>query len=568
MSKKELRLNSIYEGDSLEVLKTFPSECVDMIITSPPYWNLRQYAWTNIDKSLDPPCKHEKVNNVCVKCGAVYIPGMIGLETTIKEYVDKMVEIFTECRRVLTDYGTLWLNYGDTYSHTGGTREKDEKCGKFEQKKTVMGVYPKRNNANACGIKQKSMCMIPERVAMRLVDDGWVLRNKIIWLKPSIVPQSCKDRMTHNWEYIYFFTKKPRGYYFEQQFEECKSGTPQAENDRKRMLAGRTTYEKGKHKGSGLQTPFIAGSIIKGKPMRNKRAVWKISSQAVKEAHFATMPMKLLETPIKAGCPELVCTGKQSPVTKQITRPTEAFNIRIRDVKEGRDKHTDRIASDDEVADYDESEYKENKMKQEYTETLIDGCGQPVTKIFEKEYSPDKVDRAGKKALETRVNIGQRGDYTVEETQIDGCGKPVIPEIEKKTIKIGKVKETSKLHTNPNTNFQDGETFSGAISHLEVDRKPTTTATHCSCGSPFRKGIVLDPFGGSGTTAIVARALDRDYVLIELNPEYIKIAEKRLAEWDKERVLAKLNGEKIKTRLAKINRKGINGKKFVPNPLI
>jgi len=665
---KQLDLNKIYCGDVLKVLEKFPDGSVDCIITSPPYWNLREYGWINV---TDKKCKHEKKNNVCIKCGAKYLPEMIGLEPTIKEHIDVMVKIFTECKRVLADYGSLWLNYGDTYI-------------------------------------DKSMAMVPEQVALGLKADGWILRNKIIWHKPSVVPQSAKDRFTHDHEMIYFFTKsngalwyynpvskktvtkKPTNddgiedidwvwvkrkngkkvkrtlwqsidYYFEQQFQECKSGTPQAENDRKRMIAGRKTYDKGKHNGSGLQTPFVAGSIVNGTPMRNMRSVWTISSQAVKDAHFATFPFALLETPIKAGCTELVCTGKQNPVTKHITRPTEAFNIRIRDVKEGRDKHIDRVASDEEVVGYNEAEYQKEMMQQEYTETLIDGCGQPVKKIvqldvkkkhydrekivsergdkgcipeyeakivgeqmidgcgqpvkkiFEKEYSPDKVDRAGKKALETRANIGQRGDYTIEEIQIDGCGKPVKKIIEKKFEKnqLPRKKVTKpndfifdKSHdgtytieetqidgcgkpvipviemietitgNRPNDGVRNGKvgTIRGGMQLIEKNRvpirKPTTTATHCSCGAPFRRGIVLDPFMGSGTTAIVARALDRDYVGIELNPEYIEIAEKRLEEWDKERVLAKLNGKPFKTHLAKISKIGFNGKKLVPNPLI
>ena len=207
--------------------------------------------------------------------------------------------------------------------------------------------------------------------------------------------------------------------------------------------------------------------------MRICRSVWKVSSQPVKEAHFATFPMKLIERPIKAGCPELVCTGKNSPV-KTIRTPVKKID---RSKIKLQDRGFPKGLMDGAL-----------KLTQEYNETLVDGCGKPVVPVID-------VD-----------SISSGADYVREKH--DGM--------------YGYKKHSA--------------------GQLPV-RQPTTTATHCSCGAEFRKGIVLDPFMGSGTTAIVARALDRDFVGIELNPEYIEIAKKRMIQWPKARVLKFLKGE-------------------------
>ena len=176
-----------------------------------------------------------------------------------------------------------------------------------------------------------------------------------------------------------------------------------------------------------------------------------------------------------------------------------------------------------------------------------------------------------KKHYDREKIVSERGDKgcipeyqatIIGEEMIDGCGEPVIPVIEIESInekQHGRDKEeaTRKMIGQPRI---DSDNI--------VERKPTINATHCSCGAEFRKGIVLDIFMGSGSTAIVARALNRDWVGIELNPDYIKIAKERLREWPKERVLAKLRGTPEKARLSKISRKGCDGRKLVPNPLI
>lgn len=241
----DLQLNHIYQGDALEILRSFPSESIDMCVTSPPYWNMRDYG----------------------------VEGQLGLEYTTKEFIQSLFDIFHEVKRVLKNEGSLWINIRDTYSK--GIRK--------------------------CGVKNKSLCMIPERLIIELLDDGWILRNDIIWHKPNAMPDSCKNRFTVDYEHIYFLTKIDKGYYFNTQYEPFVSNhhtkTIEKENS-KRMRLAKTGIAHHGTNNSTLNDPSKWSD--KG---RIKRTTWSIPVKPCKEAHFAVFPMELIETPIDAGCP-------------------------------------------------------------------------------------------------------------------------------------------------------------------------------------------------------------------------------------------------------------------------
>lgn len=243
----DLQLNHIYQGNALEVLKAFPDKSIDMCVTSPPYWNMRDYG----------------------------VEGQLGLEYTTEEFIQSLFNIFHEIKRVLKDEGSLWINIRD--SHSKGVKR--------------------------CGVKSKSLCMIPERLVMRLLDDGWVLRNDIIWHKPNAMPDSCKDRFTVDYEHMYFLTKIERGYYFDTQYEPFTSDvynrkTTEDKEDSKRMRLAKTGIARHGTNHSTLNDPSKWSE--KG---RIKRTTWSIPVKPCKEAHFATFPTELIETPIEAGCP-------------------------------------------------------------------------------------------------------------------------------------------------------------------------------------------------------------------------------------------------------------------------
>ena len=298
---------TIYQGCALEVLKEMEDKSVDMCMTSPPYWGLRDYG----------------------------IEGQLGLEPTYQEYIEKLVAIFDEVKRVLKDTGSCWVVIGDTYSNNSSVQEKgrqgfgNDKVGmrnnKQLQEKTLIGI-PERFAISMTGERYKCYCgwsgnksqtkfagdyYCPVCGDLTEKHNGWIRRNTVIWYKSNCMPSSANDRFTVDFEYLYFFTKKPQ-YYFEQQFEPAQDwGT----RDRTNFRSG-TTDPKLKH--HGLENGNFADNG------RNKRCVWQLSTEPCPDAHFATYPQKLCETPIKAGCPSHICKtcGK---AREKIMEPTEEY---------------------------------------------------------------------------------------------------------------------------------------------------------------------------------------------------------------------------------------------------
>lgn len=248
-------MSKIVIGDALVRLKEMKSGIFNMCVTSPPYWGLRDYG--------------EK--------------DQIGLEDSPDQYVKKLVDIFREVRRVLRDDGTLWLNLGDSYCGTGDKGENRDKKypeGRNGQKVAV--------NNSIEGLKRKDLVGIPWRVAFALQEDGWYLRQDIIWQKTNPMPESVKDRCTRAHEYIFLLSKKGK-YYFDS--NAIKEKAKYAFDDRGARSDSR--------RGTGYNS-------MNGKTglFRNKRSVWTVSTQPFKGEHFAAFPQKLIEPCIFAGCPE------------------------------------------------------------------------------------------------------------------------------------------------------------------------------------------------------------------------------------------------------------------------
>ena len=238
--------NRIICGDCLEVLKQLPDESVNCCITSPPYWALRDYG----------------------------VEGQLGLEPTFQEYLDKLIIIFDEVKRVLRKDGTCWVVLGDTY---GGFRKGSN-------------IKFKAQGLDKC------LLQIPARFAIMMIDRGWRLRNEIIWQRPNNIPSSVRDRFTMDYEKVYFFTKNKK-YWFTQQFEEY------AESSKSRMKYPR--YNKNSKGASGQYA--VVNDTYKINYGRNKRCVWSISTKPFKGPHYAVFPSDLIEPMIKAGCPEFIC---------------------------------------------------------------------------------------------------------------------------------------------------------------------------------------------------------------------------------------------------------------------
>ena len=317
--------NTILVGDALERLRQLPDECVDTIVTSPPYFNLRDY----------------------------HVAGQLGQEAHVDEWVAGLRDVARECQRVLAPHGSLWLNLGDSYS--AGDR---------------------------FGAPRKSLLMGPERVAGALIAGGWLLRNKVVWVKSNPLPSPARDRLTTTHEYIYLFVRQPS--YF---FDLDGIRMPLVSGGRRARTGSRTpAQELGRLSGCRDGLLRLSREGRSGHPLgKNPGDVWRIGSSSYRGAHFATFPAELIRRPILAGCPPRVCTRCRLP-WRRSTAPVI---------------------------------YRE-------------GMAQP---------------------------------------------RPFMP---------------------------------------------------CGCDAPSRPGLVLDPFGGSGTVAEVARSLGRDWLLIELNPDYAELARSRL----------------------------------------
>lgn len=318
MSEEKFQL---YQGNSVEVLKTLPECSVDCCVTSPPYYALRDYG-TGHWEGGDPNCPHYRTSkyseqtatghkammdngspvgdaiykSVCPLCGAIRVDEQIGLEETPEEYIQKLVEVFHEVKRVLKDDGTLWVNIGDSYWGSGSrgfdfTNVFTEKS-KIQQgsKGTVnlTNLPPLKGSENGT-YKNKDLIGIPWMLAFALRADGWYLRQDIIWHKPNPMPESVTDRCTKSHEYIFLLSKLPH-YYFDNkaiQEEAIYAG----DNRGERTDSRRGTYMNSMSGNTG--------------DYRNKRDVWscKVGCGYSDEngSHYATYSPKLIEPCILAG---------------------------------------------------------------------------------------------------------------------------------------------------------------------------------------------------------------------------------------------------------------------------
>lgn len=280
---------TIHCGDALTVLRTLPDESVQTCVTSPPYWGLRDYG----------------------------IAGQIGLETSPTEYLDRMVAVFAEVRRVLKSDGTCWVNMGDTYNGSG-TSGGDLDNGTF-----VFRGKIDSGKVSFPGLKKKDLCGMPWCLAFALQASGWWLRADIIWHKTNCLPESVSDRPTKSHEYIFLLSKSQKYFYdAEAILEPCSPNTNMRVSQNVARQVG-SERANGGRKTNGNMKAVVRGANPKAKlnafgsrqnesfssticlpvHQRNKRSVWTVPAAGYKGAHFATFPPDLIKPCILAGCP-------------------------------------------------------------------------------------------------------------------------------------------------------------------------------------------------------------------------------------------------------------------------
>lgn len=275
---------TLHRGDALDVLRALPDQSVDCAVTSPPYFGLRDYG----------------------------VDGQYGLESSPAEYVERMREVFGEVRRVLADDGTLWLNIGDSYASSGGTSG----VGPNATVGSTLNQDETRTRPSSA-LPTKNLLGIPWRVAFALQDDGWILRNDIIWHKANAMPESVTDRLSTRHEHVFMFSKRPRYWFDLDSIREplaYPEDRPQnswardtKEADVRQHRSGRTWQERkaaGAPTRRGIEPTAAVGdsNFAPNAGGRNPGDVWTIPTQPFAAAHFAVMAPALAKRCVLAGC--------------------------------------------------------------------------------------------------------------------------------------------------------------------------------------------------------------------------------------------------------------------------
>jgi len=504
----------IIQGNNLDSIKSLESESINTCVTSPPYWGLRDYGtatWVGGDEGCDhtindgtfDPKKGIKVErpirgvdkNFCIKCGAVREDQQLGLEETPESFVENLVVLFREIRRVLRDDGTVWLNLGDSYAMSS-MRGKNSEFKSISQSKSGI-VNVKKNIPH--GLKAKDLVGIPWRVAFALQDDGWYLRQDIIWHKPNPMPESVRDRCTKSHEYIFLLSKNNK-YYFDN--ESIKEDTVT-------KVKGDIRFGGNKYGDStDIKHATKSGNIYQPTKKRNKRTVWTVSTKPYKGAHFATFPMDLIEPCVLAGCPEKVCADCGEPYIREVETVKTEINTE-----------------------------RKNSLSPDY----IDGkkiIYQRPNLVSQKRFVDFLRSKSSAEFVRLNTTIPHNTSSHWFRYDSTGFSYPTVEDWEEakyifeddseefKAIDYGLtyIETTSPPQWRPKVEY----------SHIDHGLQK-----NCDCETDaFEAGKVLDPFGGSGTTGIVADNNNRDAILLELNPEYVEIAHKRINKNSEERIEA------------------------------
>ncbi len=431
--------NNILQGDVIEKLKEIESGTVQCVVTSPPYWGLRDYG----------------------------IDGQLGLEETPEEYVEKMVEVFRQIKRVLKHDGTVWLNLGDSYA---SNQSDGDRVSKYSLKQKTNAGKLGGGQRVPVGLKTKDLVGIPWRVAFALQSDGWYLRQDIIWHKPNPMPESVTDRCTKSHEYIFLLTKSAKYFYDNDAIREDATwieNRPSGMERNAESYRGKVKYNDNNYGGGGTSFQGHSGNykangeLINPDGMRNKRSVWKIDQK----------PYAVIEPEFRKEVIEYRDLPNQEEIREYLSNARKSKGLTIQQIEEHYGNQAGHHWFEKNGSYPSAEDWKELKSLLEFDDEY-DEC---MTTIFYKSgLKQDNPKGANKKSV-------------------------------------------WKINTKP---YKEA--------HFAVF--PPKLPELCIKAGSSEGDIVLDPFFGSGTTGWVAQRLGRKWIGIELNEEYIKIAEKRFQQ--------------------------------------
>ena len=514
-------------------MQSFPSDSVDLVVTSPPYWGLRDYGVETVRVwGGDSECEHEWVKtppprqrkesdikdptskqatmrgtnynaqegNICAHCGAWR--GSLGLEPHPQLFIDHLVEICREIRRVLKPSGTFWLNIGDTYFGGSGWKRDKNQTSKLEGGLQFHGPlrYEKEESS---WLQPKQLLMIPSRVAIALQHDGWILRNDIIWFKPNHMPSSVKDRLTCAYEHVFLFAKARR-YYFD--LDAIRK--PQSESTLQRITQPNVMNQPGGDKqrelrGEGGGNASRSADMVKS--LARNYDEWYFEQRDKKSwhdhEHDKTMGFgqqkrgfKVKNIPHPRGKNPGDIWEIDAPNTGSRNKPPyKQNNPHLARITEGREAGHPKGKNPGDLWRIPTTPFPgahfavfppkliEPIIKAGCPRWICSRCGKPRTRITMRKGQPPKIGKSKR---------GEAIDFT-------GSG----------------------------THRKTGQAYPN---WLDENPKITVGWSDCGCEADWVGGIVLDPFAGSGTALRVARRLGRRFIGIEINPEYAAMCERRL----------------------------------------
>lgn len=421
--------NQIHEGNALNLLDELPKSSIHTCVTSPPYWGLRDYG-------------HDD---------------QIGLEPTVEDYVQQLVTIGRKLRRVLRSDGSWWLNLGDSYAGSGRGQWDTPSDDVKESYVPGQGTFPDREES----FTRKTKLLVPHRVAIALIDAGWIVRSDAVWAKSNPMPSSVKDRFNETKEFVFHLTPQPDYWFDLDSVREPHDGGSfdRATNSYQGAKTWATDHLPGRS-GVGQTHNFDKPLHPNGK---NPGDVLDIPVAQCPEAHFATFPEELIETPLKATCPPRICAACGTP----------------------------------------------------YERVTVE---KPVTLDMEDE--PERPQT--RRALELARQAGLTDDHLRACRAVGfsdaGAGKACQTGAGNNTERVERLAAEAKDVLGGY--FRE---FCGTHSVSEG----WTTACECETDET-EAGIVLDPFAGMGTTCGVAKRLGRRFIGIELNEEYVALAQRRV----------------------------------------